>query len=232
MKPTLLIKTGETIPEIAASNGDFENWFAAGLGLELRQVDVYKHQQPPEPEQVGGVVITGSPAMVSHREGWSEYTANWLKQVVALDVPVLGICYGHQLLAHAMGGEVGPNPNGRQMGTTRINLHKAAEQDRLLQGLASDLQAQTTHVESVLELPLGAERLASTDKDPNHGFRIGNSWGLQFHPEFSTAVMKDYIHLRSEPLRNEGTDPVALSAQVSETPEAWSILKRFASVLS
>ncbi|MGD9265575.1 MAG: gamma-glutamyl-gamma-aminobutyrate hydrolase family protein, partial [Lysobacterales bacterium] len=122
-KPILLIKTGGTIKEVRPVSGDFEDWFERDMEVEnFLQVDVYRRQELPAPGTVAGIVITGSAAMVSEKEDWSEYTAAWLREAVAREVPTLGVCYGHQLLAHALGGRAGPNPQGRQIGTVEAKL--------------------------------------------------------------------------------------------------------------
>lgn len=229
-QPVLLIKTGATIPETRDEHGDFEEWFARGMGVaDLRLVNVHEGEQPPDPSEFGGVVITGSASMVSHRHDWSENTAAWLADVVHQGMPVLGVCFGHQLLAHALGGVVGPNPRGRQIGTQRIRILSSAANDPLMGELPSTVSAQTTHVESVHELPPGAIRLASSPRDRNHAFRFGDrAWGVQFHPEFGADVMSGYIRARSHVIRAEGLDPEHLANRVSETPVAHGLLGRFA----
>src|SRR3546814_6485680 len=93
--------------------------------------------------------------------------------------------YGHQLLAHALGGEVGDNPNGRKMGTVAVDLLPAAADDPLFTGLPDRFLAQATHQQSVLRAPEGATVLARSDHDDCHAFRWGEAaWGVQFHPEF------------------------------------------------
>lgn len=231
-KPVLLIKTGGTIPETRDEFGDFEEWFARGLGLPgLEQANVYEGEQPPDHSHFSAVLVTGSAAMVSHREDWSERTASWLKGAVHAGTPVLGVCFGHQLLAQALGGEVGPNPKGRQIGTQTIEMLPAAASDALMCRLPKSIKVQTTHVESVHRLPPGAVRLATSPRDENHAFRFGaRAWGVQFHPEFGAEVMNGYIQARSEVIRAEGFDPQTLMAGVSETALANGLLGRFAAL--
>lgn len=233
-RPILLIKTGATIPETREQYGDFEEWFARGLGIRgLRQVNVFEGEQIPDPGGFSGVVITGSASMVSHRHDWSEKTATWLASAVHKGTPVLGVCFGHQLLAHALGGTVGPNPHGRQIGTTRVRVLAAATSDPLMAHLPRSMPAQTTHVESVHKLPPGAVRLASSPRDRNHAFRFGDrAWGVQFHPEFGADVMSGYIRARSDVICAEGLDPESLANQVSETPLAHGLLVRFATLIA
>jgi len=228
-----LIKTGSTIPEIRQQHGDFEKWFADGLGVSsVQQVDVFRGQPLPALEETAGIVITGSAAMVSHREDWSEETAQWLKQAVQAGLPVLGVCYGHQLLAHALGGKVGPNPKGRQIGTVLTKLLDSATSDPLLDHLPLEFPSQTSHSESVLELPPNAVRLATSPLDDNFAIRFSEKvWGVQYHPEFSGPIMSKYINFRSDALREEGLDPEELLAKVTESEQASSVLQKFADLV-
>jgi GMP synthase (glutamine-hydrolysing) len=130
----LIIKTGATLPTMAARRGDFEDWILAGLGTDVDRtmvVDVYNGDILPAYCDVCGAVITGSNAMVTDHHDWSERTAAWLRGAVERDIPTLGICYGHQLLAYALGGEVSDNPNGLEVGTVEVHLNGTARADRL-----------------------------------------------------------------------------------------------------
>jgi len=121
LRPLLIVKTGSTHPSIAAQWSDFEHWILAGIGdanLAVTVADPRAGMQLPDPAEVAGVVITGSHSMVTDREPWSEQTALWLRGAVAAEAAVLGICYGYQLLAHAIGGEVDFHPGGIELGVT------------------------------------------------------------------------------------------------------------------
>lgn len=200
------------------------------LGLSnLLQIDVYRKQALPDPGRLSAVVITGSPAMVSARESWSEYTAHWLSVAVNAGIPVLGVCYGHQLLAHALGGKVGPNPAGRQIGSVPTRLLETAKTDPLLGALPSKFMSQCSHSEVVLELPSNALRLASSPLDNNFAIRFcENAWGVQFHPEFSAAITTKYIQYRAGAIRKEGLIPEQLAKEVTDTPEPRTVLTAFA----
>jgi GMP synthase (glutamine-hydrolysing) len=234
LKPIVLIKTGGTIEQIKSRHGDFEDWFAEGLGVSnLLQVDVFRQQPLPAAENLAGIVITGSAAMVSKKEDWSERTAEWLAQAVGNGTPVLGICYGHQLLAHALGGRVGPNPKGRQIGTVNTQLVDSARKDPLMKHLPGSFLSQTSHSEVVLELPANAVRLATSPLDVNFSIRFDEKvWGVQFHPEFSGPVMSEYITYRANAIREDGLDPEELFNKVTDTNQAKSVLQRFTELLS
>jgi GMP synthase (glutamine-hydrolysing) len=236
MDPILIVKTGTTLASLASECGDFEDWIRAGMDLDpsrVTVVSVFEGANLPDPKRFAGVVVTGSGAMVSHREPWSEQTAAWLRDAVERTTPVLGICYGHQLLAHALGGRVGPNPHGREIGTVRVQLTPEAEDDALLAGFGGALLVHTTHSEAVLELPKPAVRLASSKADPNSAFSFGTAaWGVQFHPEFDTHVMKRYIEERRELLVAEDIDADARLSEIEESPDGKAVLRRFRKLLN
>ncbi len=230
----LIIKTGSATPLARERYGDFDRWFMrvlGPLGFDDRIVSPAAGEPLPEGDALdrfAGVIVTGSAAMVSHRLDWSEHTARWLATVAATDrLPILGVCYGHQLIAHALGGRVGPNPNGLKMGT--VVLEDLVQDDALMSVVDAGSKVQITHFESVLEMPPAARRLARTTGDPNHALHFGGRcWGVQFHPEFDAAIMRTYIEARAKKLESEGLDSQKLLAEVSETPAGPALLRRFA----
>lgn len=233
----MLIKTGETIAEIKPLYGDFEDWFSRALGVTgVQKIDVYQQQPLPQLDELAqnwaGILISGSAAMVSDREDWSERTAEWLALATKTGVPILGICYGHQLLAHALGGVVGPNPRGRQIGTVIARRIVTSTDDPLFGWLPDSFTVQASHSESVLQPPPGAKPFLNSPRDDNFALRFADKvWGIQFHPEFSAPVMREYLRLRSESLRREGLDSARLTSGVTATEVAQKVLKVYASLI-
>lgn len=229
--PLLIIETGRPLPSLRR-HGGFGHWIRTAAGLPRAAtvtVDAESGAELPARAGFAGAIVTGSGAMVTERHDWSEHTAAWLADAARAGLPIFGICYGHQLLAHALGGEVGDNPNGREMGTVAIDLLPAAADDPLFAGLPRTFAAQATHLQSVLRAPEGAVVLASSALDPCNAFRWGEAaWGVQFHPEFSAAHMRGYIHGRADALAREGRDWRAMWAAVSAAPQARRVLRRFA----
>ena len=230
MARVVILKTGATYPSLRETFGDFDNWFVARLSpeLDLHVVDVTVEELPGKPGDWDGIVVTGSPAMVSDRAPWSEQTGAWLADAVKEEVPVLGVCYGHQLLAHALGGETGYHPHGRETGTHQVELLDAAMEDPLFEGFPHQFPAQLTHRQSVLRLPDNAILLGRNEFEPHQAFRVGRcAWGVQFHPEFSAEVMRAYLKVQAPDLEKEGLDADALLANVIDAPDASSLLGRF-----
>ncbi|MDO8904921.1 glutamine amidotransferase [Hydrogenophaga sp.] len=230
--PILIVLTGRTHAHIRQRLGDFDDWIAVGLregGAKVRTHDARGDQPPPPLHSISGIVITGSHAMVSDRERWSEALVPWLQQAVKHSVPTLGICYGHQLLAHALGGEVTHHPEGVEIGTVKVQRHPQTQDDPLLGHLPSIFEAQAVHWQTVRRLPPGAVVLASNAHEPHHAFRWGtNAWGVQFHPEFSGEALRAYLECLGPTMAREGQDATQISARVKNTPEAASVLATFA----
>jgi GMP synthase (glutamine-hydrolysing) len=228
--PFLIIETGNPAPSLRRY-GSFAHWIRVAAGLRRDQAVVYRvidGHALPRREGYAGALITGSGSMVTERLEWSERSAAWLRDAAHAGMPLFGICYGHQLLAHALGGEVGYNPVGREMGTVRIERSDASGDDPLFGKHPASFDAHATHLQTILRLPEGAVCLGRSEKDACHAFRWGAAtWGVQFHPEFSTAMMQGYIAARHEKLLHEGMHPPTLHRGVRAAPLARRALRRF-----
>ena len=237
----LVIKVGSTYPSLRSRKGDFEDWILAGMRfgeVQATIVDVRNGASLPAVDGVAGVVITGSHSAVTEHQDWSERTAAWVGQVVQEGTPLLGICYGHQLLAYALGGEVGDNPNGPEFGTVEVDLLGGARDDLLFCGWASPIMVHVSHTQSVLRLPAGAELLASSWLDRNQAFRAGDTaWGVQFHPEFDAHIVSEYLRQSRQPLTGIGQSAdhqmakEDLASARMESKVGPHILKRFAELI-
>ncbi|WP_459193043.1 type 1 glutamine amidotransferase [Halosimplex sp. J119] len=140
----------------------------------------------PETYDFDGVVVTGSRASVYWDEEWIDPTKEWVEAAIDRGLPCLGVCYGHQLLADVLGGTV------ESMGEYEIGYRtvERAGDSRLLAGLDEEFTVFTTHSDAVVELPPGAERLA-TNEYGVHGFRKDRVFGVQFHPEYDVQTAEE-----------------------------------------
>lgn len=231
MKPILIVKAGGTYPDMAARHGDFEDWFITRMDRSkgpIQTVRPFSGAALPPAALFGGIIVTGSHEMVTDKRAWSERTAGWIKQAVEADIPLLGVCYGHQLLAHALGGVVGDNPKGKAFGTVTIRLNREGRQDTLFDGFRETFSAHVCHSQSVMQLPAGATLLASSLMDPHHAFRFGKrAWGVQFHPEFDGVILRCYIRRFADELKAQGRDVDRLLTEIRETPQSQALLCRF-----
>jgi GMP synthase (glutamine-hydrolysing) len=227
-KKILVVKTGEPVPKIAEKRGQFADLIAGSIGPEFvgeyTIVDV-RTEDAPSPRSVDAIVITGSAANVPTREAWILRTEAWLRDVVAAGTPTFGICFGHQLLAQALGGEVQKNPRGREIGTVAVDR---TTDDPIFEGLSPRFTANVTHIDTVIRLPPGAVGLARSPLEDYHAIRFTPTcYGVQFHPEIDAEVMRGYVETRREILAAEGFDVEAMLAAIGDGDPGRRTLQNF-----
>ncbi|MDF1561747.1 MAG: glutamine amidotransferase [Deltaproteobacteria bacterium] len=237
--PIVILKTGETVPEARAIAGDFPEIFQRALGDwpgGYRVLDPTRGELLPPARGVAGILVTGSAASITEDPGWMGEAGGWLLGAAQLGVPVLGICFGHQLLADAFGGVVERSPAGRESGTVEVALSEAGRADPLFAGLGETLLVQQAHSDAVTTLPAGAVVLASNAHTPNQAFALGESVrAVQFHPEFDAALSAAYVEARADLVRSsaeglgeEGEAALArVRASIRESSDGARILSNW-----
>ncbi len=239
----LVLKTGTTFPRTRRRFGDFDRWFLDALRGTEAQFEVRDAVSAPPPplHDYDGVLVTGSPASVCDQPAWLDALEKALQEaVLRQETPVLGVCFGAQALASAVGGRVSKNPLGWEIGTVRVQRTEAGRRDALLGGDTDELCFQSTHQDVIEALPGEAVVLAGNRMSPVQAFRLGSQvWGVQFHPEASPAILEDLIRWRRVPLEMQpALDAagqtgyrVALDG-LTPTPEGRSLLVRFVELSS
>jgi len=161
---------------------------------------------PPTPgrrdREYDAVVISGSQTAAYEDHDWIHELTAWARSVQRADVPILGICWGHQFLAQAFGGRV------VDMGEYEIGYRTIEQRgdDPLFAGINDPMTAFETHSDRVAALPAGSVELARNEYGVQ-AFRLGASYGLQFHPEYDRQTA-EWI-LESKDLDDDTHDSVA-----------------------
>ncbi len=196
MRP-IIMKTGSTSEGLRAIRGDYDRWFADGFGWPLSRFEVIEATESPplpDPRGVDGVIVTGSPLTVHDHLPWSVRLGDWLVAAVEAGVPVLGVCYGHQLIGDALGGQVGRNPQGREIGVVEVEV----EHDPLFAGLPSRFPVVITHSDAVNAPPAGVRVLARNAHTPVQAMAVGaRCRTVQWHPEFDAHIIRHIISERA-----------------------------------
>jgi GMP synthase-like glutamine amidotransferase len=157
------------------SNGVKE--YAVGLGTF-----------PQDIRECEGWIISGSPASCYDQESWILKLIDFVKECHKNKVKVLGICFGHQLLAHALGGNVERSSKGWGVG---IRDFKIVDNIKWSNGNKEDVSLLFFHQDQVVKLPSNAKLIASDDFCPNQMFSIEDHiLGIQGHPEFTKEYSK------------------------------------------
>jgi GMP synthase (glutamine-hydrolysing) len=167
----------------------------ACAGLRVRTVKPLAGQALPPHDEVAGAVFMGGPMNVDEVERFPALVAEreWLAGAVERGMPVLGICLGAQLLARALGAEVRPG-GAAEIGFAPVAVTDPA--DPLLGGLAPRAEVLHWHGD-VFDLPDGATHLASSERTTCQAFRVGNAWGVLFHPEADFALVEAWLEVPS-----------------------------------
>jgi len=182
-------------PELPSTAAWFERALPALPGLTTRVVSGGRSDLCRLAQFADGVVLGGS-----ERDAWRDDAFNdQLLDLVALcrhgDAPLLGVCFGAQLLARALGGRVGPSPDGPEAGATPVWATEAGRGHFLLGGAPEGpFAALQSHRDAILDPPPGAELLATSERTRFQAFAVADQFfGVQFHPEMSAAGLGDLL---------------------------------------
>jgi GMP synthase (glutamine-hydrolysing) len=229
-KSIALIEMGTPPQAVLDRVGSQSQWFADVLGWHSNDYRIYRPEQGdalPTKHEASSAIISGSWSMVTEGLDWSERVAEWIRTAVADQLPLLGVCYGHQLMAHALGGAVDDNPNGLEQGLKPISIASLKEiNDPLIHQLPLQFTAWLCHYQTVTRLPKGADVLLRSQLDDHQMIRYNPiTYSVQFHPEFSKKTMAACCAAEGN------NDPALLKAISSSIEPHWAltILERFSS---
>ncbi len=184
-----------------------------------------------------GTIVSGSHGPVWEEKEWIPPLMDLIREIHARQGWLLGVCFGHQALGHALGGEVVMNPRGREMGTVPVYLTEEGKKSPLLAGFVSGDMASLAHRTHVSRLPEGAVRLAYNQMTPNQAFVTGRSYGYQPHPELTPhhlRLMTDLygsVLIRKEKFVDDQQHLDDFRESFVETPSSMAVLRNFAAMI-
>lgn len=214
MKLTI-IQTGEVPaplrPQFGAYPPMFKRMFdEAGQPFEYETVAVYDGAGFPDASRLDGILITGSAAGVYDDHAWLAPLRAFIRSAYAADTPMLGICFGHQIMADALGGDVRKSEKGWGLGR---HTYGVTGRPGFMRAAPTALSVACSHQDQVITPPKEAEVILASDFTPNAGLAYRNGAALSFqpHPEF----LDDYTIALAELRRGKAPDAVVDKAVAS-----------------
>lgn len=211
-----LLECDHTDPELRGIDGDYGEMFLRLFAehapyLALSRIDVIGGAPLPPIGAFDAYVVTGSRHDALGRQPWILALGEFVRQAHGAGVPTVGICFGHQLFAHVLGGRVERAPEGWGVGvhtaevTADVSCPAAPDGFRLL----------LSHQDQVVTLPPGAELLATSDHAPIAALRAGSLLGFQGHPEFRPRFAAALMARRTDRI---GAEVVAAARRTLDVP--------------
>lgn len=194
-----ILETGEVPEPLDRSHGDYPGMFmrllrSAEPGLEFNVYRVVRGELPGDVSDCDAWLVTGSRHGVYDDLPWIEPLKGFLLRAYDADVPIVAICFGHQVLAEALGGRTVKSDKGWGVGVHRYNIHR---KPAWMTGVDGEFALNAMHQDQVIELPGEAEVVAGSEFCPYAVLAYrGNAISIQPHPEFPTDYLRDLIELR------------------------------------
>ena len=223
MKKISIIINGPGIAEVKSLYGQASDWVKKVLSNYNVTTQVIKayEMEDVSANSDDAWIITGSAYSVYDDLKWIEYLKEKLKEMKKVNKPVLGICFGHQLIAQAFGGKVILNPKGWELGSCKVKLTSDGLESKIFSGIKSSLTVYQSHQDVVISLPGNSTLLAENSMGIQSFVYDDCLYGVQFHPEFSKIVMEKYLDIRYE----KGI--ISSRPTVIESKNSYKVLNNF-----
>ena len=197
-----VLQCDEVRPELKVKYGDYNQMITSAIANTTHDIysttyRVFEGSFPKSPHDCDGWITTGSRHSVNDNNDWTRYLLSFVKSISKSGRPFVGICYGMQMMAKALGGIVEMTPIGWRVGVKTSRLY--TEEEWLNNTLTKKINLLVSHREQVLRLPEGARCIASSGSCTNAIIGLGSSMiGFQGHPEFSPDYARELMELRRD----------------------------------
>lgn len=207
----------------------FIRWFKQLPGVSQAVVDAEDDFMDVVHNETDGIIISGSPRDAWNDDPVNEKLCSLIQECGDRKIPVLGVCYGHQVLGRALGGQVGRHPQGLELGNTPVELTATGLNFPLFAGFPKRFDVLNSHADAVLTLPPQCELLATGSFTQVQAFHHnGLLMGVQFHPETDPDTLRFIWSGRRETWRTKvNFDLDQRLASLQPAPHAAKVLENF-----
>lgn len=168
---------------------------------------------PADLDDVHALVIMGGPQNVTDPPGWMQREFDLVRHAHEADMPVIGICLGAQIIAHALGGTVAPMAKP-EWSFADVSLTSDAQTETMLAGIPWRHPQFHCHAQEITKLPAGAVHLASSGHCRHQAFKAGlRTYGFQYHFECDERMISDFCRAFPESVEAAGTSAGAIEQQ-------------------
>ncbi len=200
MKIGILI-CDKVLPELLHIAGEYDGMFRklfrdAGQNVEIKSYNAVRGELPSSFDDVDGFISTGSKRSVYEQEQWIADYADFIRTLYKERKKLIGVCFGHQIMAHALGGKIVKSTNGWHVG---LKTTSVAEQRSWMAPPLLDYNLLYSNKDQVEVLPKGATLLGKSARCPIAMFQMDDCFlGIQGHPEFEAPYMKALFNSRKD----------------------------------
>lgn len=228
-KRLLYLGNGRALQSVAKLDERFESW-----GLTVDRYWAFNGEFPSELSTYDGIFLSGSPHGAYEDIDFIHREHDLIREAAKQDIPMLGICFGSQILASALCGkdQVFRRSNC-EIGYKDLPVTDAASGDAIATDLGESVHMFVWHNDEVKAEHPDMTILAYSDDCPNHVWRYRDKpvWGIQGHPEVTRAQAVVWFEQNRERMEKDGADIEALKASADEAAEAKTMLTRFAELV-
>jgi GMP synthase (glutamine-hydrolysing) len=224
MNNIIILNCGPGLTEVRNEFGIAVAWIQRKVDatkFKFTSMDVYDGEMPNY-DDGDAWIITGASESVYDDLDWIVELEEAIKKALEVEKPILGICFGHQLIAQAMGGKVEKNSKGWDLGSyPMIDI----VEHQLFNNIDTNDFFYNSHQDIVTDLPKGFISLAQ-NKMGNQAFNFGKRiYGVQFHPEFTHSIMKKYVEVR------QSMGATVIDSTVPESKNSHLIINNFLKIV-